>query len=150
MCSFVYIDDAIPLPQVELLGLLATGNLNPAVHEYLSGGELDQQKAKQWETKSMHSYTNVQRIIVEYLQPACERLLLQLSKLRGYGLWTKRYGELICNDSVAAAIKLTQQYMWTMEQLLKSVGQVSRRFQEFILWIYRGSGENKNKIKTDV
>jgi hypothetical protein len=35
---YVPVDDTIPLPHVELLGLLATGNLNPAIHEYLSAG----------------------------------------------------------------------------------------------------------------
>ncbi|SAL99093.1 hypothetical protein [Absidia glauca] len=129
-------DDTIPLPHVELLGLLATGNLNPAIHEYLSAG-ITPNHAKQWETKANHSYTCLQRIIIENLQPACERLLLQLSKLRGYGLWTERYGDLLCLDSITTAIELTQHYMWSAQQLLKSVGQVAKRFQEFISWICR-------------
>ncbi|KAI8081313.1 anaphase-promoting complex, cyclosome, subunit 4-domain-containing protein [Halteromyces radiatus] len=140
--------ELLPLPHIELLGLLVTGNLNGALPEYFSE-EMTQQKATQWETKSLHSYSRIQRIIIEYLQPASERLLLNLSQLHGYGLWTERYSDLLCSDTITTAIELTRHYLWITQQLLQDTGKASRRFEEFIKWIVRVVQKIADQGQTD-
>ncbi|CAO3642771.1 unnamed protein product [Cunninghamella blakesleeana] len=129
-------DKAIPCPEIELLGILAAGPCSEALYDYFTN-VLTQQKEKAWETNINRSYTSIQRIILEYLQPACERLLLQLEKLCGYGKCSKIYGEFLCKDTINITIQHVSKYMFTLQQLIISIGKTSKGFQEFFSWIHK-------------
>ncbi|ORX56881.1 hypothetical protein DM01DRAFT_1334441 [Hesseltinella vesiculosa] len=126
--------DTVPLPHVELLGLLATGNITGETHDYFTN-QLTLQQAKRWESRSTHSYAAMQRIIIEFLQPPCTLLLLQLSKLKGYAQWKQRWGDLLSMDTIQRAVQSVQFMLSSLQKLLLSIGVVSKRFEEFIQWV---------------
>ncbi|KAI8061001.1 anaphase-promoting complex, cyclosome, subunit 4-domain-containing protein [Gongronella butleri] len=127
-------NDTLSLPHVELLGLLAAGNITSETHEYFTNC-LTMQQAKRWEARSQHSYAAMQRIIIQYIQPTVDLLLLQISKIKGYALWKDRYGDMLNMDAVNAATDHARHMLAQLQSLLTSVGKVSKRFDEFIQWV---------------
>ncbi|KAI7885842.1 hypothetical protein K492DRAFT_203652 [Lichtheimia hyalospora FSU 10163] len=127
-------EQTIPMPEIELLGLIATGNPCEAVYEYFTQLLSDQQ-LKRWEERSTHSYSCSQLIVCEYLQPACERLLLHLDTLYGYSLWTERYNGLLDPEAVDLCMKRTKKLMQSLTLYLADVTKDSVTFSEFIKWM---------------
>ncbi|KAI8140857.1 anaphase-promoting complex, cyclosome, subunit 4-domain-containing protein [Fennellomyces sp. T-0311] len=122
-----------PMPQVELLGLIATGNTSEPVHAYFTQYLTDQQ-VKRWESRSSQSYGNLQKLVNEYLEPACSRLLHRLNRLRGYSLWKERYSDLLDTTVVDSCIEMTQLLLKRLIFYRISVDKVSLEFHEFIKW----------------
>ncbi|KAI9497478.1 anaphase-promoting complex, cyclosome, subunit 4-domain-containing protein [Zychaea mexicana] len=122
-----------PMPQIELLGLIATGNTSEPVHAYFTQYLTDQQ-VKRWESRSHQSYGNLQRLVNEYLEPACSRLLHRLNRLRGYSLWTERYSELLDTSVIDACIDTAQLLLKRLIFYRISVDKVCLEFREFIKW----------------
>ncbi|KAG2227649.1 hypothetical protein INT45_004691 [Circinella minor] len=127
-------DQMDPMPQIELLGLISTGNTSEPVHAYFTQ-YLTEQQVKRWESRSGQSYGNLQKLINEYLEPACSRLLHRLHRLRGYSLWTERYSGLIDISGVETCIDTTQLLLKRLIFYRISIDKVCIEFREFIKWI---------------
>ncbi|KAI9266927.1 anaphase-promoting complex, cyclosome, subunit 4-domain-containing protein [Phascolomyces articulosus] len=122
------------MPQVELLGLISTGNTSEPVHAYFTQYLTDQQ-VKRWESRSSQSYGSLQKIINEYLEPACSRLLHRLNRLRGYSLWNERYSELIDTNVIESCIDTAQLLLKRLVFYRISIDKVCLEFREFIKWV---------------
>ncbi|KAI9320832.1 anaphase-promoting complex, cyclosome, subunit 4-domain-containing protein [Dichotomocladium elegans] len=122
------------MPDVELLGLIATGHPCEAVYEYFTE-ILNEQQCKRWESRSSHGYSSLQAIVCEHLQPACERLLYHFTTLYGYALWTERYDKLLDIVAVRGCIDGLKILMQQLERYLADITKVSLSFQEFMKWM---------------
>ncbi|CDH48682.1 predicted protein [Lichtheimia corymbifera JMRC:FSU:9682] len=127
-------EQTLPMPEIELLGLIATGNPCEAVYEYFTQ-LLSEQQLKRWGERATHSYSCSQMIVCEYLQPACERLLLHLDTLYGYSLWTERYNGLLDPEAVELCMRRTKKLMQSLTRYLADVTKESVTFSEFIKWM---------------
>eukprot|EP00833_Pecoramyces_ruminatium_P001704 jgi/Orpsp1_1/1175736/evm.model.c7180000055024.1 len=70
-------------PITEFIITFVTGLPTQSVRHYLSN-ELKERGLKSWERTLDVTYTNIQKLIIEYVQPGCERLLYYLSDLLGF------------------------------------------------------------------
>lgn len=50
---------------------------------------------------------------------------------------SKIYYEFLCKDTINTAIQYVSKYIFTLQQLIKSVGKISKGFQEFFSWIHK-------------
>ncbi|OUM70451.1 hypothetical protein PIROE2DRAFT_1311 [Piromyces sp. E2] len=73
-------------PITEFIITFVTGLPTQSVRHYLSN-ELREKGLKNWERTLDVTYSNIQKLIIEFVQPGCERLLFYLSDLLGFCKW---------------------------------------------------------------
>ncbi|KAI8080751.1 anaphase-promoting complex, cyclosome, subunit 4-domain-containing protein [Gilbertella persicaria] len=122
------------MPEVDLIGTLATGNVTESLQEFFTDF-LTPQKIKEWESTMTHGYQNSLVTACQYVLPACDRIQLELSKLLGYSLWTQRYGDFLETSSVETCIECIQQFVRQMLDYTKSLNILTKSFEAFIQWI---------------
>ncbi|RCI03731.1 hypothetical protein CU098_000453, partial [Rhizopus stolonifer] len=127
-------EEANAMPEVDLIGTLATGNVTESLQEFFTDF-LTPQKIKEWESTMTHGYQNSLVTACQYVLPACDRIQLELSKLLGYSLWTQRYGDFLETSSVETCIECIQQFVRQMLDYTKSLNILTKSFEAFIQWM---------------
>ncbi|KAI8364490.1 anaphase-promoting complex, cyclosome, subunit 4-domain-containing protein [Choanephora cucurbitarum] len=122
------------MPEVEFIGILATGNLSSPLQELMLDF-LTPQKIKEWESTTLHGCQYSLVTTCQYILPACDRILLELSKLQGYSLWTERYGDFLEIGSVESCISCIEEFMKEVVAFTKSINRLIKSFSAFIKWI---------------
>ncbi|KAG1147680.1 hypothetical protein G6F37_003072 [Rhizopus arrhizus] len=124
-----------PMPEVEFVAILATGNFSPISRELMTD-YLTPQIVKQWESTNHNGYQNSLVTICEYVLPVLDRILLQLSHLLGYGLWKERYSEFLDPDSIEECISRVQKLIFQVRELACQLRRLIKLFKAFIKWIH--------------
>jgi len=73
----------------ELFELLVTGLPTEETKDWLMNTVMERGQ-KKWVKVTLSSYENMRRIASEHLQPAFERLIVLLSRLRGLARWKEQ------------------------------------------------------------
>lgn len=118
-----------------LLDTLLTGSVDPAVKHWIHDS-LRERGIKKWRKQCFHSYEHIRYTLFEYILPACERLILFLTELRGLGKWEERGSALgidaaqldICVTQVTTLTKMANDLIWSLN------GQFGL-FRFFCTWI---------------
>ncbi|KAG1050081.1 hypothetical protein G6F43_007622 [Rhizopus delemar] len=124
-----------PMPEVEFVAILATGNFSPISRE-LMVDYLTPQLVKQWESTNHHGYQNSLVTICEYVLPVLDRILLQLSHLLGYGLWKERYSDFLDPDSIEECVRRVQKLIVQVREFACQLRHLIKLFKAFIKWIH--------------
>lgn len=106
-----------------LLDSLLTGSVDPAVENWIQD-YLRERGIKKWRKQCFYSYDHIRRTLFDYLLPACERLILFLTELRGLGKWKERGPALgidadqldVCITQVAAFTKMANDLIWSLNR----------------------------------
>ncbi|KAI8378630.1 anaphase-promoting complex, cyclosome, subunit 4-domain-containing protein [Blakeslea trispora] len=122
------------MPEVELIGMLATGKVTEPLHEFMSNF-LTPEKIKEWENSTMHGCQYSLKTACQYILPASDKIQLELSKLLGYSLWTERYGDFLEINSVESCIDCIQEFVKEVIAFTKSLNSLIKAFSAFIKWI---------------
>ncbi|KAH8548317.1 anaphase-promoting complex, cyclosome, subunit 4-domain-containing protein [Umbelopsis sp. PMI_123] len=126
-------DESNATPIVEFLGLLATGMTSQPLHYYLEQ-VLTEQQIRKWEKEANAGFQSMLRIICEYIQPACDRLLCLLNDLNAYSRWKENYDDLISEGLTCTSISLVGAFHGRYQELIAGLKKTSESFQEFIAW----------------
>ncbi|CAO3660458.1 unnamed protein product [Rhizopus stolonifer] len=124
-----------PMPEVELVMLLATGGFS-LVTKTLLLEYLTPQSIKTWETTSMNEYKQLQQILCNYVLPSLERIMVQLSQLLGYGRWKERYRDFIDPNSVEKWIDCVQKLIIRVRELTDKLRRLLKIFGAFVKWLH--------------
>lgn len=104
-----------------LLDSLLTGIANRGIEYWLK--ELLKEKGiKKWRKLCFNSFDNVRKILFENLLPACERMILLLTELRGLAKWSERGIPLgldiehldSCVENVQSMAKMANNLIWSL------------------------------------
>ncbi|KAG1469363.1 hypothetical protein G6F56_003299 [Rhizopus delemar] len=129
-----------PMPEVELVMLLATGGFS-LVTKTLLLEYLTPQSIKTWETTSINEYKQLQQILCNYVLPSLERIMVQLSQLLGYGRWKERYCDFIDPSSVEKWIDCVQKLIGRVLELTDRLRRLLKMFGAFVKWLHIESEE---------
>ncbi|CEI97461.1 hypothetical protein RMCBS344292_11593 [Rhizopus microsporus] len=124
-----------PIPEVEFIAILATGNLSQAIRELITD-ELTPQ------TTNNHGYQSSLRIICEHALPVFERILLQLSDSLGHSLWKERYEPFLDVASVESCIDHVNKLIVLIRDLAQHLRRLIKLFGAFIAWIIKADPES--------
>ncbi|CAO3700834.1 unnamed protein product [Rhizopus microsporus] len=138
-----------PIPEVEFIAILATGNLSQAIRELITD-ELTPQFIKQWETTNNHGYQSSLRIICEHALPVFERILLQLSDSLGHSLWKERYEPFLDVASVESCIDHVNKLIVLIRDLAQHLRRLIKLFGAFIAWIIKVSSKLADPESTEL
>ncbi|RUS32971.1 hypothetical protein BC938DRAFT_473640 [Jimgerdemannia flammicorona] len=123
-------------PTIEFLGILATGTPSEPLQQYLQR-ELTERGLKKWERQAESGYLNMRKLVHEYIQPACERLIVHLSDINGYSRWYERFGPVGLEEPfVHSCIMLAGSFVGRLQELLKMLNVELRNFKEFAKWLH--------------
>lgn len=114
-------DDPTELIVVLLMDALLTGVARDSVPKWISQ-HVKEKGLKRWRKDCLHAYESIRRRLFVHIMPACERLLLSLSHLRGLARWTERGKPLNLDPElldtavtqVSAAMREVNMYLWEM------------------------------------
>jgi hypothetical protein len=106
-----------------LLDSLLTGSVDPAVENWIKDS-LRERGIKKWRKQCFYSYDHIRHTLFDYLLPACERLILFLTEIRGLGKWKERGPSLgidadqldVCVTQVAALTKMANDLIWSLNR----------------------------------
>ncbi|CEI91808.1 hypothetical protein RMCBS344292_06086 [Rhizopus microsporus] len=132
-----------PIPEVEFIAILATGNLSQAIRELITD-ELTPQ------TTNNHGYQSSLRIICEHALPVFERILLQLSDSLGHSLWKERYEPFLDVASVESCIDHVNKLIVLIRDLAQHLRRLIKLFGAFIAWIIKVSSKLADPESTEL
>ncbi|ODQ65854.1 hypothetical protein NADFUDRAFT_65701 [Nadsonia fulvescens var. elongata DSM 6958] len=140
----------------ELYDALITGTPDAAVqqwlYETLASGNC--RAFKKWKKTSCQNYEMGRKVLFENLVPACDRVVVLLSRLNGLGQWKHRGKQLglipaLMDHGIEAAaqsLKLCKKIIW-------EINDEYCHFNSFIAWlqvlIYENDSEKNAAIATD-
>ncbi|EWC47136.1 hypothetical protein DRE_03505 [Drechslerella stenobrocha 248] len=127
---------------LEFFELLITGCASERMREWLVDC-LGEKGQKKWEKVYVNGYETLRRLTHEHLLPACDRLVVLLSKLRGLARWTDKdsslgldpmdYSKLL--DLVAGLAAVSHEFMgkvnYEMELFSGFIGWLKLVYEEF-------------------
>ncbi|KAI8967143.1 anaphase-promoting complex, cyclosome, subunit 4-domain-containing protein [Mycotypha africana] len=127
-------ESAMAMPSVEFIGALATGMVTEPLHHFFTE-ILNIRGIKQWEDDMNYGHVNSLIVASQYILPACDRMLIELSKLYGYSSWTQRYGDLLNEKEVNNCITYVRDLISVMYRFIRSLQNVMKIFAAFISWV---------------
>lgn len=115
------------------------------------------QQIRKWEKEANAGFQSMLRIICEYIQPACDRLLCLLNELNAYSRWWACSWYFLCQDQLLiyadrkecyedlvsevlthTSISLVGAFHGRYQELITALKKSSESFQEFIAWARYG------------
>ncbi|KAF3914009.1 hypothetical protein ABW21_db0209217 [Orbilia brochopaga] len=120
---------------LEFFELLTTGCASAKMKEWLVDS-LGEKGHKKWEKVYINGYETLRRLAHEHLLPACDRLIVLLSKLRGLARWTDKDSSLGL-DSVdySKLLDLVSGLMAVCHEFMGKVNYELDLFTAFIQWL---------------
>uniref|UniRef100_A0A060T2Y6 Anaphase-promoting complex subunit 4 n=1 Tax=Blastobotrys adeninivorans TaxID=409370 RepID=A0A060T2Y6_BLAAD len=121
--------------QCALYDTLITGNSGPSVGQWLTQ-ELGEKGIRKWHKVCMASYEQCQRVLFENLIPACERLLVLLSRLRGLAKWHERGVPLgLDSENFDTAIEQASTIAKLADSCVWKINEEEHYFKAFVSWL---------------
>ncbi|KAK2383087.1 anaphase-promoting complex subunit [Trifolium repens] len=124
-------------PQEEFLSLLGGARTSPAVHQFLVN-TLGEAGVKRISKVLCGAGKELQRIVLEHLQPAAEVIGFRMGELRGLSRWRARYHgigldePLISNATEKAGMLLVQ-----VERFMRVLSSVLQQYSNFFNWLLK-------------
>ncbi|CAI8618141.1 unnamed protein product [Vicia faba] len=124
-------------PQEEFLSLLGGARTSPAVHQFLVS-TLGEVGVKRISKVLCGAGKELQRIVLEHLQPAAEVMGFRMGELRGLSRWRARYHgigldePLISNATEKAGMLLVQ-----VERFMRVLSSVLQQYSNFFNWLLK-------------
>lgn len=124
-------------PQEEFLSLLGGARTSPAVHQFLVNS-LGEVGVKRVSKAVCGAGKELQRIVLDHLQPAAEIVGFRMGELRGLSRWRARYqgvglDETLINDATEKAGMLLVQ----VERFMRVLSSVVQQFSNFFNWLLK-------------
>ncbi|ORX47576.1 hypothetical protein BCR36DRAFT_330321 [Piromyces finnis] len=122
-------------PITEFIITFVTGLPTQSVRHYLSN-ELKEKGIKNWERILDVTYSNIYKLIIEYVQPGCERLLYYLSDLLGFCKWDEQFTSLgIVEADIKQFIVLTGSLIGMLEEISIEIKKLRKNLNSFFAWL---------------
>lgn len=124
-------------PQEELLSLLGGARTSPPVHQFLVN-TLGEAGVKRISKVLSGAGKELQRIVLDHLQPAVEVIGFRIGELRGLSRWRARYHgigldeSLINNATEKAGMLLVQ-----VERFMRVLSSVVQQYSNFFNWLLK-------------
>ncbi|KAK6353023.1 hypothetical protein TWF696_005014 [Orbilia brochopaga] len=120
---------------LEFFELLTTGCASEKMKEWLVDS-LGEKGHKKWEKVYINGYENLRRLTHEHLLPACDRLIVLLSKLRGLARWTDKDSSLGLDPvDYSKLLDLVSGLMAVCHEFMGKVNYELDLFTAFIMWL---------------
>ncbi|EPS41320.1 hypothetical protein H072_4857 [Dactylellina haptotyla CBS 200.50] len=120
---------------LEFFELLITGCSSNNMKEWLVDS-LGEKGHKKWEKVYTNGYETLRRLAHEHLLPACDRLVVLLSKLRGLARWTDKDSSLGLDPvDYSKLLDLVSGLMAICHEFMGKVNYELDLFSAFIMWL---------------
>ncbi|KAF3933607.1 hypothetical protein ABW19_dt0207714 [Dactylella cylindrospora] len=120
---------------LEFFELLITGCASERMKEWLVDS-LGDKGQKKWEKVFVNGYDTLRRLAHEHLLPACDRLIVLLSKLRGLARWTDKDSSLGLDPmDYNKLLDLVSGLMAICHEFIGKVNYELDLFSAFIFWL---------------
>ncbi|XP_054802948.1 anaphase-promoting complex subunit 4 isoform X2 [Prosopis cineraria] len=124
-------------PQEEFLSLLGGARTSSAVHQFLVNS-LGEVGVKRVSKVLSGAGKELQRIVLDHLQPATEVIAFRMGELRGLSRWRARYygiglDESLLNNATEKAGMLLVQ----VERFMRILSSVVQQFSNFFNWLLK-------------
>ncbi|OIW20892.1 hypothetical protein TanjilG_24970 [Lupinus angustifolius] len=124
-------------PQEEFLSLLGGARTSPPVHQFLVN-TLGEVGVKRILKVLCAAGKELQRIVLDHLQPAAEVIGFRMGELRGFSRWRARYhaiglDELLINNATEKAGMLLVQ----VERFMRVLSSVMQQYSNFFNWLLK-------------
>ncbi|GAB4831295.1 Anaphase-promoting complex subunit 4 [Ancistrocladus abbreviatus] len=124
-------------PQEEFLSLLGGARTSPPVHQFLvnSLGEAGLKRVN----KVVHSVgKELQRIVLDHLQPAAEIVGFRMGELRGLSRWRARYAGIGLDETLLDnATEEVGMLLVQVERFMKILSSIVELFSNFFNWLLK-------------
>ncbi|KAF3913111.1 hypothetical protein AA313_de0201575 [Arthrobotrys entomopaga] len=120
---------------LQFFELLITGCASNEMKEWLVDS-LGEKGHKKWEKVYTNGYETLRRLAHEHLLPACDRLVVLLSKLRGLARWTDKDSSLGLDPmDYSKLLDLVSGLMALSHEFMGKVNYELDLFSAFIFWL---------------
>ncbi|KAJ6925736.1 hypothetical protein NC651_010224 [Populus alba x Populus x berolinensis] len=136
--STLIIDHALDsTPQEEFLSLLGGARTSSAVHQFLVNS-LGEVGVKRVSKVICGTAKELQRIVLDHLQPAAEIIGFRMGELRGLSRWRARYhgiglDEMLINNATEKSGMILVQ----IERFMRVLSSVEQQFSNFFNWLLK-------------
>ncbi|XP_011001129.1 PREDICTED: anaphase-promoting complex subunit 4 [Populus euphratica] len=136
--STLIIDHALDsTPQEEFLSLLGGAQTSSAVHQFLVNS-LGEVGVKRVLKVICGTAKELQRIVLDHLQPAAEIIGFRMGELRGLSRWRARYhgiglDEMLINNATEKSGMILVQ----IERFMRVLSSVEQQFSNFFNWLLK-------------
>ncbi|KAJ8761689.1 hypothetical protein K2173_004465 [Erythroxylum novogranatense] len=136
--STLIIDHAMDTsPQEEFLSLLFGARTSPPVHQFLVNS-LGEAAVKRVAKVVCGAAKELQRIVLDHLQPAAEIIGFRMGELRGLSRWRARYlaiglDEMLINNATEKSGMMLVQ----VERFMRVLSSVEQQFSNFFNWLLK-------------
>ncbi|XP_020541301.1 anaphase-promoting complex subunit 4 isoform X2 [Jatropha curcas] len=124
-------------PQEEFLSLLGGARTSPAVHQFLVN-TLGEVGVKRVSKVVCGAGKELQRIVLDHIQPAAEIIAFRMGELRGLSRWRARYqgiglDEMLINNATEKSGMMLVQ----IERFMRVLSSVEQQFSNFFNWLLK-------------
>ncbi|GAB2298726.1 Anaphase-promoting complex subunit 4 [Dionaea muscipula] len=124
-------------PQEEFLSLLGGARTSPPVHQFLVNS-LGEAGLKRVTKVVCGAGKELQRIVLDHLQPAVEIIGFRMGELRGLSRWHARYGVLGLDEKlIDDATEKVGMLLVQVERFLRVLSSVVVQFSNFFNWLMK-------------
>ncbi|XP_050212852.1 anaphase-promoting complex subunit 4 isoform X2 [Mercurialis annua] len=136
--STLIVDHALESsPQEEFLSLLCGTRTSPAVHQFLVN-TLGEVGVKRISKVVCGAGKELQRIVIDHMQPAAEMIAFRMGELRGLSRWRARYGVIGLDETlISSATEKSGMILVQIELFMRVVSSVELQFSNFFSWLLK-------------
>ncbi|KAK9259349.1 anaphase-promoting complex, cyclosome, subunit 4-domain-containing protein, partial [Lipomyces tetrasporus] len=120
---------------LSLLETLILGFPSDAIKSWITN-HLSDRAVRSWRKASSSGYENIRKLLLENLIPACERMVVLITRVRGLARWRERGVHLGLNpDSYTHIVDALTLIMGKAHRLIWDLNKEYDHFKPFIQWI---------------
>ncbi|CAN1854391.1 Anaphase-promoting complex subunit 4 [Linum perenne] len=124
-------------PQEEFLSLLVGARTSPAVHQFLVN-TLGEVGVKRVSKTVCGAGKDLQRVVLDHLQPAAEIIAFRMGELRGLSRWRSRFQGIGLDEKlIAEATEKSGMMLVQIERFMKVLTTVEQQFSNFFNWLLK-------------
>ncbi|XP_020222654.1 anaphase-promoting complex subunit 4 [Cajanus cajan] len=124
-------------PQEEFLSLLGGARTSPPIHQFLVN-TLGEVGVKRISKVLSGAGKELQRIVLDHLQPAVEVIGFRIGELRGLSRWRARYHGIGLNESlINNATEKAGMLLVQVERFMRILSSVVQQYSNFFNWLLK-------------
>ncbi|CAN1284401.1 Anaphase-promoting complex subunit 4 [Linum perenne] len=124
-------------PQEEFLSLLVGARTSPAVHQFLVN-TLGEVGVKRVSKTVCGAGKDLQRVVLDHLQPAAEIIAFRMGELRGLSRWRSRFQGIGLDEKlIAEATEKSGMMLVQIERFMRVLTTVEQQFSNFFNWLLK-------------
>ncbi|KAL8463067.1 hypothetical protein ACS0TY_033904 [Phlomoides rotata] len=124
-------------PQEEFLSLLGGARTSPPVHQFLVTS-LGEAGLKRVGKAVSGAGKELQKIVLDHLQPAAEMIAFRMGELRGLSKWRARYKGIGLEESlIDDATEKAGMLLVQIERFIRILSSVVQQFSNFFNWLLK-------------